>query len=273
MLQRKIPSTGEMLPAIGLGTWQVFNTQDRSAINSLTEVVSKMHAMGGRLIDSSPMYGLSEKVTGEVAGMSGHANDFFYATKVWTPGREQGILQMQSSFQKMKRKTMDLMQIHNLVDWKVHLKTLRQWKEEGKIRYIGITHYTDAMHGELETILKTEPIDFVQFNYSITDRHAAQSLLPLAAERGVATLINRPFGEGALFRKVKGKEIPSWAKEGGIRSWSGLFLAFILAHPAVTCVIPATADPLHLEQNMEAGEGVLPDKMMLTKMIALADDL
>ena len=269
MLQREIPSSKELLPVIGLGTWQTFDVSNNADYAPLKEVLQQMHAAGGTLIDSSPMYGRAEEVTGNLTSETSIQNDFFYATKVWTQGKEEGIRQMEASFSKMKRTTIDLMQIHNLVDWKTHLDTLRNWKEEGRIRYIGITHYTNAMHEDLEKIITSIPLDFVQFNYSIVARNAEKRLLPAAADHGVATLINRPFGEGALFSKVEGKTLPAWAASYNIKSWSQLFLKFILSLPAVTCVIPATSNPAHLADNMQAGIGQLPDKKEREKMAAL----
>lgn len=266
MIKRIIPSSGETLPVIGLGTWQTFDVTS-TAYPGLKEVLTKMHAAGGTLIDSSPMYGRSEKAIGDICSTMPSAGDFFYATKVWTTGLQQGIRQMEASMQKMQRTTMDLMQIHNLTDWKTHLPQLRLWKETGKIRYIGITHYTDASHEELEKIITAEKLDFVQFNYSITARNAEKRLLDVAAANGVATLINRPFGEGKLFGTVHGKALPAWAKEAGIDSWAAFFLKYIIAHPAVTCVIPATGNPAHVTDNLKAGEGILPDDATRKKMI------
>lgn len=266
MLQRIIPSSGEKLPAIGLGTWQAFDTEISNKSSPQQEVLQIMQKWGGTLIDSSPMYGKAETAIGKLMEEKSFCDAFFYATKVWTTGREEGIKQMESSFQKMGCQQMDLMQIHNLVDWQTHLKTLRDWKAAGKIRYIGITHYTDSMHGELEAIIRKEEIDFVQFNYSITARAAEKTLLPLAAEKGVATLINRPLGEGKLMQAVKGKAIPAWAMDYGIQNWSAYFLKFILSHPAVTCVIPATSNPAHATDNYRAGEGPLPDNATREKM-------
>lgn len=267
MILRSIPSSGEMLPAIGLGTWQTFDVANATAHPQLTEVLRQMHSSGASLIDSSPMYGRAEKAVGDLCSELPFQNDLFYATKVWTNGREAGIRQMESSFKKMKRERMDLMQIHNLTDWKTHLPVLRDWKEKGKIRYIGITHYTDSMHAELEKVFTQKAIDFVQFNYSIANRHAEKRLLDAAAEKGVATIINRPFGEGSLFRNIKGKPLPAWAKEAGITTWSDYFLKFILSHPAVTCIIPATSDPHHALQNFEAGNEPLPDQDLRKEMI------
>ena len=273
MLSRPIPSSNELLPVIGLGTWQVFDVSPQSDHPTLAEVLTAMQDAGGTLIDSSPMYGHAEEVTGNLTQSTGMADKFFYATKVWTEGREAGIAQMESSFQKMKRRVIDLMQVHNLVDWKVHLETLRQWKAEGRIRYIGITHYTDAMHAELEKIIRSVPVDFVQFNYSIIHRAAEKRLLPAAADHGVATLINRPFGQGHHFNMVSGKPLPGWVKEHGISSWSQFFLKFILSHPAVTCVIPATARPQHAADNMQAGVGPLPDEAARERMAAFIEKL
>ncbi|SFD92950.1 aldo/keto reductase [Spirosoma endophyticum] len=269
MLTRLIPSSKEALPVVGLGTWQTFDVLTPSAKEPLKDVLKTMHQYGGTLIDSSPMYGRSEGVVGELTAGSDLENQFFYATKVWTQGREAGIQQMNESFRLMRRKTMDLMQIHNLTDWKTHIKTLKDWKAAGKIRYIGITHYTDSMHGELEQILSSVPIDFVQFNYSIVSRNAEKRLLPAAAEHGVATLINRPLGEGGLFAKVRGKNLPDWVKEYGIESWGQFFLKFLLSHAAVTCVIPGTSKPDHMADNAKAGIGPLPDKATREKMAAL----
>jgi diketogulonate reductase-like aldo/keto reductase len=229
-----------------------------------------MKSAGAKLIDSSPMYGRSEEIVGSLTSKTVDIQ-FFYATKIWTHGREEGIRQMESSFQKFRQPVIDLMQIHNLVDWKTHLHTLRKWKEKGSIRYIGVTHYTDSMRDELVKIIKAEKIDFVQFNYSIDDRHAEKELLPVVQERGVATLINRPFGEGRLFSKVKAKILPTWAKEYKIETWSQFFLKFIVSHPVVTCVIPATSNPQHAEDNMKAGLEPLPDESTRRKMIELIE--
>jgi diketogulonate reductase-like aldo/keto reductase len=231
-----------------------------------------MNDSGGKVVDSSPMYGKSEEIVGLLTS-NASGGHFFYATKVWTQGKEEGIHQMESSFHKFKRSVIDLIQIHNLVDWKTHLNALRKWKEEGRIRYIGITHYTDSMHDDLVKIIKTEQIDFVQFNYSVAHRNAEKNLLPTAAEYGVATLINRPFGEGNLFNQVKGKTLPSWAKEYDIESWSQFFLKFIISHPDVTCVIPATSNPLHAADNMKAGLEPLPDNAARMKMVAFLKSL
>jgi len=271
MLTRTIPTTGEALPAIGLGTWQSFDVAP-SQYSTLHDVLTTMHAAGGRLIDSSPMYGRSEEVIGNITSTMEEQDDFFYATKVWTNGDASGKAQITNSFRLMKRKVMDLIQIHNLVDWQTHLPYLRQLKDEGKLRYIGITHYQDSSHDALAAVIKKESIDFVQFNYSILSRHAEKYLLPLCAEKGIATLINRPFGEGALFRKVVNKPLPSWALDWDIENWAAYFLKFILAHTAVTCVIPATSNAGHAAENSLASSDPLPDADALRKMITYIED-
>jgi diketogulonate reductase-like aldo/keto reductase len=268
MIQRIIPSSGKKIPLIGLGTWQTFDVSD-IYYPELTNVLNELHTAGGKLIDSSPMYGRSEKVIGDITSMMNTRDDFFYATKVWTRGKKEGISQMQSSMQKMKRKTIDLMQIHNLTDWKIHLPVLQDWKERGIINYIGITHYTDSMHEALETIFTNEKIDFVQFNFSIDSTNAEKRLLKAASDQGVATLINRPFGEGKLFNKVKMKELPQWSIEAGIETWSVFFLKYIISNPAVTCVIPATSDPKHAIENCKAGNGNILNEETRKRMFDL----
>jgi diketogulonate reductase-like aldo/keto reductase len=271
MLTRNIPSSGEILPVIGLGTWQTFDV-DSSRYSALKDVLTCMNKTGGRLIDSSPMYGKAEEVVGTVTGTIAEQNDFFYATKVWTQGAEAGKQQIDASYRLMKRKVMDLVQIHNLVDWQTHLPYLRQLKNDGRLRYIGITHYQDSSHDALAAVIKKEPIDFVQFNYSVFSRQAEAYLLPLCADKGIATLVNRPFGEGSLFRKVEHKKLPAWAADADIQNWSNYFLKYIISHPAVTCVIPATGNPVHALQNFQAGTGLMPDKTILKKMIAFIDN-
>jgi diketogulonate reductase-like aldo/keto reductase len=274
IMKRKIPSSGGYIPVIGLGTWQSFdvgnNTPDRA---QLTEVLKQMKALGGQLIDSSPMYGSSENVVGDLTYKAGIQDDFFYATKVWTSGRTMGIEQMNSSFRKMKRQQMDLMQIHNLVDWKTHVKTLRDWKEKGKIKYWGITHYTNASHNTLIDIIKNERPDFAQFNYSINERNAEIKLLDTAKEHGTAVIINRPYDGGSLFRLTRGKTLPDWCTDLDIHSWGQLFLKYIISHPAVTCVIPGTSKPHHLIDNMKAGYGRLPNEDERQKLLTFIKTL
>jgi len=273
MLKRKIPSTSEELPVLGLGTWSTFDVVDKSSMEPLNQVLQIMKNAGGKLIDSSPMYGNSEKVIGELTADPKWNNYFFYATKVWTTGKQEGIRQMEASFQKMKRSTMDLMQIHNLTDWKTQLQTLKAWKSEGKIRYIGVTHYIDSAHEDLESILKSEDgLDFVQFNYSIFSRNAEKRLLKVAADRGVATLINRPLGNGYAFTYVRNKHLPSWADEYSIKTWSQFFLLYIISHPAVTVVIPATANPVHASENFTIAAAEIPDQAFREKMVVFIEN-
>lgn len=274
MLQRTIPSTGEKLPVVGLGTWLQFDVgTDASAREPLIAVLQRMQEMGGRLIDSSPMYGKAEAVVGDLTAASGHADKFFYATKVWTTGEQEGIRQMTDSMQKMRRRTIDLMQVHNMQDWQTHLKTMKQWKDEGKLRYTGITHYTDSAHDQLEKVVRSKAVDFVQFNYSIRERNAERSLLNAAKDNGVAVIINEPFASGSLFGLVKGKSLPAWASEYDINSWAQFFLKYILAHPAVNCVIPGTSNPKHVVDNMGAGYGKLPDEKGRRKMLEFMETL
>jgi len=268
MTTRKIPSSGRQLPVVGLGTWQSFDVgNDGSARAQLSEVLQKMKVKGGQVIDSSPMYGTSEQVVGDLASKLKIQDDFFYATKVWTSGRQSGINQMASSMKKMKREKMDLMQIHNLVDWQTHLKTLRAMKEIGKIGYWGITHYTNASHKTLMQIIKDEKPDFVQFNYSINQRNAENGLLKTAMDLGTAVILNRPFDGGNLFRLTRGKALPQWCEELDIRSWAQYFLKYLLAEKAVNCVIPGTSKPHHLVDNMMAGYGRFPEEKERKKML------
>jgi diketogulonate reductase-like aldo/keto reductase len=268
-LSRAIPRSGEKIPAIGLGTWQTFDVgESESQRAPLREVLKEFVRFGGSVIDSSPMYGESENVVGDVATDTGVHSKLFLATKVWTSGREAGIRQMNESFRKLRSGRMDLMQVHNLVDWRTHLKTLREWKAQGRVRYLGITHYTESAYDELERVMRSEKPDFVQFNYSIVSREAERRLLPLAQELGIAVLVNKPFEKARLFSRVRGKELPGWAAEIDCRSWAQFFLKFILAHPAVTCAIPATSKVAHLKDNMAAGTGRLPDTATREKMAA-----
>jgi aryl-alcohol dehydrogenase-like predicted oxidoreductase len=215
------------------------------------------------------MYGQSETVVGDLAAELGLQPSLFVATKVWTQGREAGVAQMERSRQRLRVARLDLLQVHNLVDWPIHLRTLRDWKASGRVRYLGVTHHSASAYGELERIMRSEPLDFVQLNYSLAEREAENRLLPLASERGIAVLVNRPYAEGALFRQVRGHSLPPWAAELGCQSWGQFFLKWILAHPAVTCVIPATSKPEHLADNMGAGTGVLPDPTARARMAAV----
>ena len=267
LLMRPIPSTGEKIPAVGLGTWRQFDVgSSASERQPLAEVLKRMNLKGGRIIDSSPMYARSEEVIGDLTHETKLADKFFYVTKVWTRGKQDGIDQMNASFRKMRRTKMHLMQVHNLVDWQTHLETLRKWKAEGKVRYIGVTHYTDAAHEDLERVVKSQHLDFVQFNYSIRNRHAEQRLLNVVKDNGTAVIINQPFESGSLFDHVRGKSLPGWAADYDIKNWAQFFLKYLLSHPAVTCVIPGTSDPVHIVENIEAAYGRLPDDAARKKM-------
>ncbi|HVP09154.1 MAG TPA: aldo/keto reductase [Burkholderiales bacterium] len=273
-MTRKIPSTGEELPAIGLGTWQVFDVGASAAARApLREVIANFHKAGGRLIDSSPMYGSAESVAGDLVAELGLRDRLFIATKVWTRGREEGIREMETSFKRLRVSQMDLMQVHNLLDVDVHTKILLDWKAKKKIRYLGITHYTASAHAEVERQLKKQKYDFLQINYSLAERDAEKRLLPWCAQNGVAVIANRPFAEGTMFRRVRGKPLPPWAAQIGTASWAQFFLKWIVGHPAVTCAIPGTGKPEHIADNVAAGFGVLPDEGQRRKMAEYFDSL
>lgn len=258
----------ERLPRIGLGTWQTFDAGPSDAERKpLREVLAEFVKLGGRVVDSSPMYGRSEDVLGDLAVELGVRQKLFVATKVWTSGRAAGIRQMEESERKLRGRV-DLMQVHNLLDVDTHLATLREWKREGRIRQIGITHYTSGAYADLERIIDRGGLDFVQLNYSLAEREAERRILPHAASKGVAVLVNRPFGGGSLFRDVRNKPLPAFAAEIGCSSWAELFLRFVVSHPAVTCAIPATSKVEHLRQNMRAGGGVMPDQAMRARISA-----
>jgi aryl-alcohol dehydrogenase-like predicted oxidoreductase len=267
-ITRAIPSSGERIPVIGMGTSRTFDVgRNPTSRSQLQEVLQAFFDNGGALIDSSPMYGNAESVVGDLLKNIRNKDKLFAATKVWTYGRQAGIDQMQRSMQRMGVAVMDLMQIHNLRDWKIHLPVVRQWKEEGKIRYIGITTSHGRSHDELEQIMRSETLDFVQLTYNIGNRTVEERLLPLAADRGIATLINRPYQRGALFKKVKGQSLPEWSQEFDCRSWGTFFLKYILSHPAVTCVIPATSKVHHMQDNMAGGYGKVPSQKMRRRML------
>jgi diketogulonate reductase-like aldo/keto reductase len=268
---RKIPSTGEALPVVGLGTWQAFDAVGDTA--ALRDVIKTFSAMGGRVVDSSPMYGAAEAVVGELVEQLGLRDELFFATKVWTSGRAEGIRQIEASFKRMRVQRMDLLQVHNLVDAQTQTQTLLEMKAAGKARYIGITHYAASAHAEAARLLATGRYDFLQINYSLAERNAEKALLPLAAEKRVAVIANRPFGEGALFRKVKGRPLPAWAGELGIASWAQYFLKWIVSHPAITCAIPGTGNARHMEDNLGAARGALPDAAARKRMAEHFDAL
>jgi diketogulonate reductase-like aldo/keto reductase len=262
-LKRTIPSSGEQIAAIGLGTWQAFDVaRDPGAKSQAREALKLFAQMGGEMIDSSPMYGSSESVAGELCAELGLHRRLFVATKVWTRGRAEGIAQMNDSMRKLRTElkgALDLMQVHNLLDAATHLATLREWKKEGRVRYIGITHYHAGAHADLEAALDKGGIDFIQVNYSLAEPEAGRRLLDAARGAGAAVIVNRPFAEGALFSRVAGRAVPAFAADIGCRSWAQLFLKWIVSHPAVTCVIPGTRDPRHVADNLGALSGPLPD--------------
>ena len=250
MIERRIPKTGEAIPAIGLGTWQVFDVAGNAAeMAQAKETLKVFVEQGGRVIDSSPMYGSSESVTGQLAAELGVRAKLFIATKVWTTGKQAGVRQMEDSMKKLRVERLDLMQVHNLQDTDTHLATLREWKAAGRVRYVGVTHYHSGAHADLERFVKRDDIDFIQVNYSLAEPEADRRLLRAAADSRVAVIVNRPFVTGEMFRQVKGKPLPDWAKEIGCASWAQFFLKWILAHPAVTCVIPGTSRPEHEDRK------------------------
>ena len=260
MRTRPIPSSGEALPVIGCGTWQGFgHAPDSAEYQRLPGVLAALREAGGTVIDSSPMYGRAEQTTGEVLAAAADRSGVFLATKVWTRGREAGIAQMEQSFAHLKTDRIDLMQVHNLDDWRTQLATLREWQARGRIRYVGITHYTASAFAEVEAVLRAEKLDFLQINYAADDREVERRLLPLAADRGVGVIVNQPFGGGGLLRGLGDKPLPTWAAEIGCTRWAQVLLKFVLAHPAVTCAIPGTSRPEHMADNAAAGRGVQPD--------------
>ena len=265
---RSIPQSGERLPIVGLGTWQTFDVSaDASELRELADVLNALVEHGAKMVDSSPMYGEAERVVGDLTSELGVRDQLFFATKVWTRGREAGVQQMERSFKLMRTQRMDLMQIHNLLDVDTHTRTLREWKESGRVRYVGITHYHSGAYRDLERLVKTKQYDFVQFNFSMGEREAERALLPVCAESGTAVIINRPFAEASLFSRVKGKALPSWASDFDCSSWGQFFLKWVLGHPAVTCVIPGTRQRRHLEDNLQAAIGRLPDAATRRRML------
>jgi len=269
MHTRPIPSTREALPVVGCGTWRTFDVGPGSTDRApLVEVLRILFASGGSVIDSSPMYGAAEGVVGDVLATMGARDKAFVATKVWTTGRESGITQMKRSMELLRTDRIDLLQVHNLVDLRTQLATLRAWKKEGRIRYLGVTHYTPSAYAELESVLRAETPDFVQLDYALNDRAAEARLLPLAQDRGIAVIVNRPFGGGGLLGSMIGKPLPAWAAEIGCESWAQVLLKFVLANAAVTCVIPGTGKPEHMKDNVRAGFGVYPDAAMRARMLA-----
>ena len=268
MLKRVIPSSGEEMPVIGLGTSRVFDIErSKNELNVREQILDIFYENGGRLIDTSPMYGMSEEIIGITAKKYIEKNRFFLATKVWTEGRENGMRQIEESFQKMRTDKISLIQVHNLLDWKTQIKTLRSLKDEGRIDYIGITHYKSNAFDEMIKIMKAEKVDFAQFNYSMGEREAEQKILPFCKDNGIATLINRPFMRGRLFREAQEKKLPSWISDYDIDSWGQFFLKYIISHDAVTNIIPATSKPKNMLDNARAGMGRMLDEEAKKKML------
>ena len=271
MLTRPIPSSGERLPVIGLGTWQAFDVgADAAARAPLEDVLRAFVQLGGKLIDSSPMYGRAETVAGDLLAKIGAREKLFVATKVWTSGKDAGISQMEESIAKLRAKPIDLMQVHNLLDMETHLQTLAEWKKQGRVRYVGVTHYTPSAYAAVAKAIEAHKMDFLQINYSVGEREAEQRLLPMARERGIAVIVNRPFAGGGLIRRLNSLPVPTWAAEIDCTSWAQLLLKFVVSHPAVTCAIPATSKIDHLRDNMAAGSGKMPDEKMRARMLAAA---
>ncbi len=274
LIQRAVPSSGELLPVMGMGTSRTFDTAgDAESLATLTEVMQLFFAGSGKVIDSSPMYGNAETRVGDVLRAMKEMPPLFAATKVWTSGKERGIAQMEESAKRMHVKSFDLIAVHNLKDWKTQLATLKQWKDDGRVRYIGVTTSHGRDHAALMEIMRSEPLDFVQFSYNIEDREAEQALLPLAQDRGIATMINRPYQRGSLFGKSHDHPLPALAGELDCSSWAQFFLKYILGHPAVTCIIPATAVPSHMADNMRANFGRVPDPTQRAEMLRIFEAL
>ena len=268
MLKRVIPSSGEEMPVIGLGTSRVFDIErSKNELNVREKILDIFYENGGRLIDTSPMYGMSEEIIGITAKKYIEKNRFFLATKVWTEGRENGMRQIEESFQKMRTDKISLIQVHNLLDWKTQIKTLRSLKDEGRIDYIGITHYKSNAFDEMIKIMKAEKVDFAQFNYSMGEREAEQKILPFCKDNGIATLINRPFMRGRLFREAQEKKLPSWVSDYDIDSWGQFFLKYIISNDAVTNIIPATSKSKNMLDNARAGMGRMLDEEAKKKML------
>lgn len=272
-MTRTIPKSGESVPAVGIGSSRTFDVTGEADRQSVKEVMRVFVDLGGRVVDTSPMYGHAESVIGEVADQLGLGGRLFLATKVWTSGRDDGIAQATESMRRMRTKKLDLIQVHNLLDVDTHLKWLAEWKEAGRVRYIGVTHYQQSSHSALEKYVASKQVDFVQLNYSISEREAEKSLLPAAMSSRTAVIVNRPFAASGLFQRVRGQPLPTWASEFDANSWAQFFLKYVLAHPAVTCVIPATRDPKHAADNMGAGLGKLPDETMRRRMVEFVKSL
>ncbi len=273
MIARTIPTSGETLPVLGIGTYDVFDhASTPEAVARSQEIVDILLGEGGSVIDTSPMYNRSERVIGDIVAAGSPRDAMFIATKVWIDGKESGIQQMEESARLMNTETIDLMQVHNLRDTDVHMDTIRDWQDQGRIRYNGLTHYTASAHSRLESAMKQHRPEFIQINYSLGEREAEDRVLPLAQDLGIAVLINRPYQSGRLFRAVAGRELPDWAAEFA-SSWGQFFLKWIIGHPAVTCAIPATSKPHHMRDNAEAGFGPLPDQATRNRMVEFMSQL
>jgi diketogulonate reductase-like aldo/keto reductase len=267
ILTKPIPSSGETIPVIGLGTSRTFDVGSTAAEQQpLEEVLKAFSAVGGKLIDSSPMYGRAEQVVGDLSAKLGLRPKLFIATKVWTQGAAAGVQQMEESLRKLRADPIDLMQVHNLVDVETQVATLAEWKQKKRIRYVGVTHSNDNAYEAVERVIAAHKVDFLQINYSVLERGAEQRLLPLAKERGIAVIVNRPFARGNLFSRVRSKPLPGWAAEIDCKSWAQVLLKFVVSHPAVTCAIPATSNVEHLRDNMNAAFGRLPEAKLRTQI-------
>ncbi len=267
MLERAIPSSGERIGVVGVGTWNGFDVEDGTPRHeALPEVLSALFEAGGSVIDSSPMYGRAEGVTGGLLAAADLRGSAFVATKVWIRGRAEGVRQMEASFELLRTGVIDLMQVHNLVDWRTHLGTLRRWREAGRVRYLGYTHYQPRAFADLMDAARKEPVDFLQFCHSIGEPDAENDILPFCADNGIATLVNRPFGAGALLSRIGGKELPGLARELGCTTWAQFCLKYVVSHPAVTCVIPGTGDPSHMADLAAAASGPMPDEATRRRM-------
>jgi diketogulonate reductase-like aldo/keto reductase len=273
LIARKIPGTGEALPCVGIGTYQTFDVSSPEEKQQVGEVMRDFTRLRGKLVDTSPMYGAAESVIGEVVTEFDLARKLFLATKVWIEGRDAGLAQARQSMERMKTSKLDLIQVHNLLDVDIHLAWLKEWKQKGQVRYIGVTHYAEGAYAALEKQITSKQVDFVQFNYSMAEREAENRLLPAAIGSGTAVIVNRPFAKASLFELVKGRPVPDWASEFDAHTWAQFFLKYILGHPAVTCVIPATRNPKHLADNMQAGRGRLPDPKMRQRMVGFLSAL
>lgn len=271
---RPIPSSGEEIPVVGIGTARRYDVEStEEALTPLREVLEAFSEMGGKVVDTAPSYGRAEVVVGELVNQIGNRNDLFLATKVRTEGRDEGIGQMEASLGRFHADRIDLMQVHNLVDVETQLTTLREWKEAGRIRYLGVTTSSDRQYEAFEAVMQKHELDFIQVDYSLGDRTAGDRILPLAIDRGMAVLINLPYGRGRLFQRVGDRPLPEWAAEFDCESWGQFFLKFILGNPAVTCAIPGTAKLTYLVDNLGAARGRLPDEDLLRRMVAFYDSL